>query len=511
MSKRQFAHFVAPTSEMVEKCAARVGVQLDGEDARLLPDWIGDAMAALEKLEDVEESSVPIDHTHRDPGKMPGEGEDPHNAFVRFCDVRGAGEGSLKGKRLAVKDCIAVAGVPQSEGGGRRPYFVPTEDAVVIERVLRAGATIVGKTNMEDMAVGSGEGSYFGAARNPLDPSASTGGSSSGSAAAVASGMVDMALGVDQAGSIRIPAAWCGLVGMKATHGLVPSYGLTYMDHTLDHIGPITTNVEDNAQLLEVIAGEDWRDPQWLRGEPRASEYLSARGRGLEGTRVGFIRESVSPELVEAEVLAAFRRSLQGMSDAGAIVQEVSVSLWPLSLPIFSAVVAHGLYGMWLSNGLGFGHLGRVDVDAVAASARRSTTFSHHLPPRVLVRLILAQYLNEVEWGVPLAKAHNLRLRLRHEIDSLFTDVDLLVTPTVPTVAFPLLEGMGERADRMTRGGTELLNTCPLDLSGHPALSVPCGVGRGDLPVGIQIIGPRFGELAAYGLGFALEEELAQR
>ncbi len=129
----------------------------------------------------------------------------------------------------------------------------------------------------------------------------------------------------------------------------------------------------------------------------------------------------------------------------------------------------------------------------------------------MLVRLILAQYLNEVEWGVPLAKAHNLRLRLRHEIDSLFTDVDLLVTPTVPTVAFPLLEGMGERADRMTRGGTELLNTCPLDLSGHPALSVPCGVGRGDLPVGIQIIGPRFGELAAYGLGFALEEELAQR
>ena len=282
MSKRQFAHFVPPTSEMVEKCAARVGVQLDGEDARLLPDWIGDAMAALEKLEDVEESSVPLEFTHRDPGMMPRVGEDPHNAFVRFCDVRGAGEGSLKGKRLAVKDCIAVAGVPQSEGGGRRPYFVPTEDAVVIERALRAGATIVGKTNMEDMAVGSGEGSYFGAARNPLDPSVSTGGSSSGSAAAVASGMVDMALGVDQAGSIRIPAAWCGLVGMKATHGLVPSYGLTYMDHTLDHIGPITTNVEDNAQLLEVIAGEDWRDPQWLRGEPRASEYLSARGRGLE-------------------------------------------------------------------------------------------------------------------------------------------------------------------------------------------------------------------------------------
>lgn len=230
MSKRQFAHFVPPTSEMVEKFAARLGVQLDEEDARLLPSWLGNAMAALENLEDVEETSVPIDYTHRDPGRMPGAGEDPHNAFVRFCDVRGSGEGLLKGKRLAVKDCVAVAGVPQSEGGGRRPYFVPTEDAVVIERVLRAGATIIGKTNMEDMAVGSGEGSYFGAARNALHPTVSTGGSSSGSAAAVVGGMADMALGVDQAGSIRIPAAWCGLVGMKATHGLVPSYGLTYME-----------------------------------------------------------------------------------------------------------------------------------------------------------------------------------------------------------------------------------------------------------------------------------------
>ena len=129
----------------------------------------------------------------------------------------------------------------------------------------------------------------------------------------------------------------------------------------------------------------------------------------------------------------------------------------------------------------------------------------------MLVRLILAQYLNEVEWGAPLAKAHNLRLLLQREIDSLFTDVDLLVTPTVPTVTFPLLEGMGERANRMTRGDTELFDTCPLNLSGHPALSVPCGVGRGDLPVGIQIIGPRFGELAVYGLGFAIEEKLAQR
>lgn len=503
--RRQFAHFVVPHDAEIERCAREVGLALDGEDRELLPRWLGQSLEALELLDDIPEDAVPLRAPHRDPGRPPQPGEDPYNAFVRLCDVRGATSGSLVGRRVAVKDCIAVAGVPQTDGGGRRPYLVPTEDAVVVERLLDAGARIVAKTNMEDLAVGVGEGSYFGAARNPRDPARSTGGSSTGSAAAVAAGLVDMALGADQAGSVRVPAAWCGIVGMKATHGLVPSHGLTHMDHTLDHIGPITRTVADSALMLEVIAGEDWRDPQWARGVPAPGHYVSAADGGITGLRVGVVAESLASSSLQAGTRRAFEASIEALSRSGAIVETVSVPLWPLSLPIFSAVVAHGVYGMWMSHQMGFGHLGRVHPDVVAANA--GVTPSHLLPPRLITRLLLARYLHDVERGVPLAKAHNLRLRLRRQIDDLFGRVDVLVTPTVVTVAFPLLEERAERADRMTRGGgTELLNTCPLDLSGHPALSVPWGTGDEGMPVGVQVIGPRFGEEVVYRAGFALEK-----
>ncbi len=159
-----------------------------------------------------------------------------------------------------------------------------------MERLLDAGAVTTGKTNLDDLAFGGG--SAFGESRNPLNPKYSTGGSSSGSGAAVAGGMVDVALGGDEGGSIRIPSAWCGLVGMKATHGLVPSYGMTYMDHTIDHIGPMTRTVTDNARMLEVIAGTDWRDPQWVRATPSPSEYLRAAKAGISGLRIGVVPEA---------------------------------------------------------------------------------------------------------------------------------------------------------------------------------------------------------------------------
>lgn len=506
---RQFDHYVAPSSDQIVRYGRFLGVDLDEEDAELLPRWLADALGQLEALDDLPEEPVPLIYTNRDPGRSPKDGEDPCNAFIRFCEVRGAPSGPLAGKRLAVKDCIAVAGVPQSDGGGRRPHLVPTEDSVVVERVLAAGATIVGKANMEDFAVGSGEGSYFGASCNPRNRAFSTGGSSSGSAAAVASALADMALGSDQGGSIRIPASWCGLVGMKATHGLVPSHGLTHIDHTIDHIGPMTTSVADNAVLLEVIAGDDPRDPQWARLKPEARPYTQTAGHGIDGIRIGVIAEAVRPEIVSPDVLEAFTGALDAAMGAGAKIEEVSVPLWSVALPLFSAVVSHAFYGMWMSHGLGFGHMGRVDVDAVAGNAMRTPIRSHHLPPRLLTRLFLANYLHDSEWSVPLAKAHNLRIRLQREIDDLFAHVDIVLVPTVVSVAFRLLGAReGARADRMSRGASTALNTCALDLSGHPALSMPCGTGADELPVGVQIIGPSFGEEAIYQVAFALEESL---
>src|SRR6202046_2744873 len=284
---RAIGYLRPPSREQVVEYASRHHLSLDGAEADQMVAAITASLEMYTRVEELDEPSVPLRHPYRDPGRTPRSGEDPYNAFIRFCEVRGAKDGPLAGKTVGVKDCIAVAGVPTTNGGRRTPAVVPTEDAVVVERVLDAGATITGKTNLEDLALGLGEGSAFGASRNPVNPAFATGGSSSGSGAAVAAGLVDMALGADEGGSVRIPAAWGGLVGMKATHGLVPSYGLTYMDHTIDHIGPMTKTVADNALMLEVMAGSDWRDPQWVRTEPTAGAYTAAAGQGVGGPRLG--------------------------------------------------------------------------------------------------------------------------------------------------------------------------------------------------------------------------------
>jgi amidase len=189
---------------------------LSDEEAAAMVHAVSASLDVFTRVEELDEPSVPLKHQHRDPGHTPVAGEDPYNAFIRFCRVVGAGSGPLQCKTVGVKDCTAVAGVPMTNGGRRTPVVVPTEDAVVVERLLDAGAIITGKTNLEDLALGLGEGSAFGAARNPIDPRLTTGGSSSGSGAAVAAGQVVLALGADEGGSVRIPAAWCGLIGEVA-------------------------------------------------------------------------------------------------------------------------------------------------------------------------------------------------------------------------------------------------------------------------------------------------------
>lgn len=399
-----------------------------------------------------------------------------------------------------------------TNGGRRTPAVVPLEDAVVVERLLDAGAVITGKTNLEDLALGLGEGSAFGASRNPHNPRYSTGGSSSGSAAAVAAGMADMALGADEAGSVRIPSAWCGLVGMKATHGLVPSYGLTYMDHTVDHIGPITKTVHDNALMLEVMAGHDWRDPQWVRAMPSPGSYRAQASRGISDLRIGVVAEALEPSGCAPDVMAAFEKALSVLSGLGAtVIERVSVPLWT-DAPVFGlATTGLGLYGMALTHGIGFGHLGRVDPTVVAAWAAQTMLMADDLPSMLKSMLIATDYVLEHYQGVPLAKAHNLRLELRRQVASAFREVDVLVTPTTTTVAFELLDRRaepGEMAQRMGTAIAAIANTIQLDLTGNPALTVPCGTGAHDLPLGLQIVAPHFGEERCYQVGFAFEEAM---
>jgi amidase len=373
---------------------------------------------------------------------------------------------------------------------------VPSEDAVVVERLLAAGATIVAKTNID---------AGFGVVRNPRNPRFHTGGSSSGSAAAVAGGLVDAALGADQGGSIRMPSAWCGLVGMKATHGLVPSFGLVYWDHTLDYIGPMTTTVATNAAVLEVIAGGDWRDPQWVRRDPVAGDYGSAALQGIEGLRIGVIEEALAGSGCTAETLAVFESAQETLTRLGAVVVPVSLPLWADAVSIWFAVAIFGLGGMADSLGRGYGHLGRVDVDVLTKTAEaywrgdRGVRFDQH------TLALLFEHLSETDLGRQFGRGQNLRLELRRQLDAVLDDVDLLITPTAPVGPAEIGSKPQVQDDPPKLRFNALLNTCPLNLTGHPALTVPSGTDANDVPMGLQIIGRRFDEYTVYRAAFAFE------
>lgn len=471
------------------------------------------SLSIFELLDKLDNPEIPLRHPYRDPGRPPTATEDPYNAVIRFCEVRGANDGPLAGKRIGVKDCIAVAGIPMTSGGQRRPLPVPTEDAVVVERLLDAGATIVAKTNMADMSLGHGESSAFGATKNPRNPRFSPGGSSSGSGAAVAAGLADAALGADQGGSLRVPSAWCGIVGMKASHGLVPSHGLVYMDHTLDHIGPMTTTVADNAAMLEIIAGGDWRDPQWVRADPVAGKYTAAANVGINDLRIGVITESLEPSGCTPGMLESFERARKALSHLGADVVPVSVPLWTHATVIMTAALPFWMTAMTHSLGQGYGHLGRVDINMMSTAAAQFRLGARDLPVVLRNLLLIGEHLREAYQGVHFGKAQNLRLELRRQVDELFAEVDLLITPTTPTGPFELATASLNEGEMVAHEGTEArtatLNTCPFSLTGHPALTVPAGLGDNELPAGLQIIGPRFDESTVYRAGFAFESEQA--
>ena len=241
-----------PTPAQLVELGALDHIQLTELEARELMPAIDGLLGAIDAVCALPSVDVPQSHyTQRDSGRRPTQGEDPWNAFVRICDIQGAPSGLLAGKTVALKDNIDVAGVPTTNASATLPY-TPVRDAVVVERILAAGGRIVGKLNMDDFAAGaSGETSAYGPPLNPRDPSRSPGGSSGGSGSAVASRAADMALGGDQAGSARIPASFCGVVAIKATHGLVPSQGVTYLDHSIDFVCPMAATVDDAALLLE--------------------------------------------------------------------------------------------------------------------------------------------------------------------------------------------------------------------------------------------------------------------
>lgn len=503
-------HLRPPTGTDLERLAAADHLTFAPGEADVYASFASAWLETLDAVEDLPELEVPLRHHVRDPGRRPTPEEDPHNAFVRLCRVEGAAEGRLAGRRVGVKDNLAVAGVPVTNAS-RTLSYTPTADAVVVERVLDAGGTIVGKLNLDDFsASGYGDTSAFGATRNPLNAAHSAGGSSSGAAAAVAAGLVDLALGVDNGGSVRMPAAACGVVGLKATTGLVPSFGLSYIDHCFDCVGPIARTVAETAELLAVIAGEDWRDPQWVR-DVTVDDYVAGLSDGVAGLRIGVIEEAVDDVSCEPPVLAGIDTTAAALGEAGATVERVSVPLWTAGFPIWLGLLVNGWPQMLRSHGISAGHFGYVDVERVHAAGLVRQAEPHLLPSTAKLALLVGSWLHERYQGVPLARAQNQRIALRRALDDALGRFDLLLTPTTPRTAVRLPEGRMSEAQAMARAVAENVLACPLNVTGHPALAVPSGVDADGLPTSAQLIGPRWGERRLVAAGAALEERLDLR
>jgi amidase len=498
-----------PTADDIAALAAADEIVLDaGEADELLP-VVASLVRSADLAMHLPEATQAAVITHRNPGYVPSAAENPFNSFIRKCHVRERDSGPLAGKTIGLKDNISLAGVPTTNGSRMTPWM-PSTDAVVVERILHAGGTIVGKLNMDDFgASGLGETSAFGPPRNPIDPARSAGGSSGGSGAAVRAGEVDMALGVDQGGSGRIPAAFCGIVTMKASLGLVSTFGVTHVDHTIDFVTPMAKSVGGVAQLLKVIAGEDSRDPQWVRGKIDVADYERAASDGVSGLRVGIVVESSLPEICEKEVLDGLTRSAQALSDNGAVVSEVSIPLWRHALSIFLPYMAHLQSNMLRTEGIGYGHLGTIEIDTMLALARSRRHESGRLAKQVKSWLMAERYMHEKYLNEPYARLHNLRLSLTRQITQALDQFDLLLTPTLPITA-PLLSSPGTSFAEISAGTADRLcyNTTPLNLSGHPGLSLPSGSNAHGLPTAVQVVGRKFDEYTVFRAGFQIEQTL---
>ena len=413
-----------------------------------------------------------------------------------------AGEdpGPLAGVPVALKDNMCTRGVPTTCSSRILEGWLPPYDATVVERLAAAGAVVVGKSNLDEFAMGSStENSAFGVTRNPLDPTRVPGGSSGGSAAAVAAGFAPLALGSDTGGSIRQPAALCGVVGVKPTYGAVSRYGLVAFASSLDQIGPFARTVSDAALLLETIGGHDPRDSTSIP-EP-AADLTEVLGRGVEGLRIGVIEELSGDGLegIADDVRSRLGEAVSALDAAGATVETTSVPSTVYGLSAYYVIApAEASSNLARYDGVRYG----LRVDAPNAGDMNTATRTAGFGDEVKRRIMLGTYaLSAGYYDAYYGKSQKVRTLIVQDFARAYEEFDLLLCPTAPTTAFPIGE---KTADPMTMYLNDVC-TIPSNLAGHPAMSVPFGVGDDGMPVGVQVLAPAMGERTMFQAAAVLE------
>lgn len=505
--------YAVPDVDEVISVARSLGIHLGPEEAAVYRTSLLEHLNALDGFVQsrIEEPAPPMRSALRRPGWRPSPSEDPLNAWMWWCNIAGDPGGILAGKTVSYKDHIAVAGVPMSFGSFALEGFTPDFDATVVTRVLQAGGTVTGKNVMNGLSGGFGTGGGFGDYGRPLNPHNHehvTGGSSSGSGAAVAAGQVDISFGGDQGGSIRIPAAFCGTLGLKPTFGLVSHFGISFgSDQSIDYTGPMARTAEDVAAALEATAGYDAYDPRQTRAVPEHMDVLSGLADGISGLRIGVLQEGFAE--ADAEVKDLVLAAVDVLQGAGARVMQVSI---PEHHDVRAAQQAlNGEGALAIFNTGFYGAFTRTYYPASLLAAINELWSSHAdvLTPRTKLSLIAATLSRRNYNGRVYAKAQNVRPTFIKAYDTALADVDVLVMPTCLMTApknhrpDTYMEALEESLSLRNMGAAK--NTQPFNYTGHPALAMPVGKSTAGLPASMQLVGRFFDDPLLLRVAYAYE------
>lgn len=483
--------FAQPDAALLVELAAGMGLRLSPGEAEMYLPFVTDMMRELDQFVQgrMEEAAPPRLFPERAPGHRPSLKEDPYQAWLWKCSFGGKDAGLLAGKTVSFKDHISVAGIPQVFTSQAMEGFVPDVDATVVSRVLDAGGRVVGKHMM------NGFMGDYGRPLNPHDAGRMTGGSSSGSGAALAAGEVDVSFGGDQGGSIRLPAAFCGVVGLKPTFGLVSHFAVGFAaEPSVDHVGPMARNVPDVAAALQAVAGHDGYDPRQTRDIPERMDALSGLDGGVEGLRIGILEEGFA-EPIEPEVSAGVLDAVSVLRRLGAEVTRISVPEHGQVDRAYAALVLEGARAIHDTGFFGIGARTYYPASVVAAVDRMWRLHGDMLPPRTKLNHLVAELSRRSYHGAVYAKAHNVRPAFVAAFDRALAEVDVLALPTVRTVPPPVEEVPTDPAAAVNASlrnnwmlTSTARNTKPTNYTGHPALAVPCGK-VGGLPISLQLVG----------------------
>ena len=492
-----------PSASDLRQSGQELGLNLSDADAQSFLGLMQGLFDAYDVVDDMVEPLPEVKYP-RTPGTRPGSGDNPFGAWAVKTKIEGAGRGKLVGKTIAIKDNVCVAGVPMMNGASILEGYVPEIDATIVTRLLDEGGEIHGKAVCEYYcASGGSHTSASGPVENPVVAGHSAGGSSSGSTALVAAGIVDMATGGDQGGSVRIPAAFCGVVGLKPTHGLVPYTGIFAVELTVDHAGPITRTVADNALMLEVMAGPDGLDPR-QSGAP-AQTYTRALTQGVSGLRIGVVTEGFDQPGAEPEVGSRVHEAAERLASAGARVEEISVPLHSAGAAIWTPIFLEGATDLMMRQNAFGTNMKGVFLESLMDAHARWHARADELSETLKLGILTGHYMSSRNRGRYYGKAQNLNRKLTAAYNDALSSCDLLLMPTTPMATTPLPAPGAPREEIVARAFEMVPNTAPFCATGHPSISVPVGTTADGRPVGAMLTGRHFDELTLYRAAAALE------